>query len=364
MSRNISRGILKEALYNNIPDVSGKKLWIWGAGNTSQLYQEGLRRLHIEGFPVEEGYIDRNPAKAGQKFNGKPIIAPEKLREQKNVCVLINTIQQSVIEEVSRYLNEAGQEWYLMDEVVLKLHREEVLQCYDFLDDEQSKKVYAQLTLWRLTGKKPEEQIEYKRNAYFALECFRKSCRDEVFIDCGAYVGDTLTEYIEQREGVFKKIVSFEPDRGNYIRLEQEAEKMKRKWGLDAGKIELFPYGVGAKNTEGVFERYEDNMGLGSKFLSQCSVEEENCRIVSLDEFLSEPYTFLKADIESFEYQMLLGAESGIKKFKPLLSVCIYHNAVDFYSVILLIKKMVPQYRLAVRQHSERLDETVVYAWV
>lgn len=286
------------------------------------------------------------------------------MKEYKKVCVLINTIQSNVIEEVSRYLNEVGQEWYLLDEVILKLHREEVLQCYDILEDEHSKNVYALLTLWRLTGKKPEGGMEYKRDAYFALECFTKSSWDEVFIDCGAYTGDTLTEYIEQRKGIFKKIVSFEPDRDNYIRLEQEAEKMKSRWKLSDDRIALFPYGVGAKNTEGIFERYEDNMGLGSKFVPQCSSEEGNCRIVSLDEFLTEPYTFLKADIESFEYQMLLGAENGIKKFRPLLAVCIYHNVVDFYSVILLIKSMVPQYKLAVRQHSGKLDETVVYAWV
>lgn len=364
MDRNISRGVLEKALYDTIPDISGKQIWIWGAGNTSQLYQEGLRRLHAEGFPVEEGYIDRDPAKVGTEFNGKPVIAPEQLKEYKKVCVLINTIQSNVIEEVSRYLNEVGQEWYLLDEVILKLHREEVLQCYDILEDEHSKNVYALLTLWRLTGKKPEGGMEYKRDAYFALECFTKSSWDEVFIDCGAYTGDTLTEYIEQRKGIFKKIVSFEPDRDNYIRLEQEAEKMKSRWKLSDDRIALFPYGVGAKNTEGIFERYEDNMGLGSKFVPQCSSEEGNCRIVSLDEFLTEPYTFLKADIESFEYQMLLGAENGIKKFRPLLAVCIYHNVVDFYSVILLIKSMVPQYKLAVRQHSGKLDETVVYAWV
>lgn len=77
MDRNISRGVLEKALYDTIPDISGKQIWIWGAGNTSQLYQEGLRRLHAEGFPVEEGYIDRDPAKVGTEFNGKPVIAPE-----------------------------------------------------------------------------------------------------------------------------------------------------------------------------------------------------------------------------------------------------------------------------------------------
>lgn len=85
---------------------------------------------------------------------------------------------------------------------------------------------------------------------------------------------------------------------------------------------------------------------------------------VKLDEFLTEPYSFLKADIESYEYQMLLGAEKSIRKFKPLLAVCIYHNAVDFYSIPILVKQILPEYRLAIRHHKDTLGETVLYAWV
>lgn len=321
----------------------------------------GCRR---KDFQIGGGYIDSNSLKAGKKFNGKPVILPEQLKEQENVCVLINSIQTDVIEEISSYLNAVGQEWYLMDEVILKSHREEVLQCYDFLDDVCSRNTYAALTLWRLTGRKPEMEIKCEESAYFALDNFRRRYQNEIFIDCGAYTGDTLMDYMEQKKGVFKKIISFEPDRENYKSLEQQVERVKREWGLDDGRIEIYPYGAGARNTEGVFERYEGNMGLGSRFVPRYSEDEEICRIISLDEFLTEPYTFLKADIESFEYQMLLGAEKGIKRYRPLLAVCIYHNAVDFYSVILLIKKMVPQYNLAVRHHSKNLDETVLYAWI
>lgn len=61
---------------------------------------------------------------------------------------------------------------------------------------------------------------------------------------------------------------------------------------------------------------------------------------------------------------MLLGAEKGIKRYKPLLAICIYHNAMDFYEIPMLIKRMVPEYKLAVRHHKETLSETVLYAYV
>ena len=83
-----------------------------------------------------------------------------------------------------------------------------------------------------------------------------------------------------------------------------------------------------------------------------------------MDEFLKEPYSFLKADIESYEYRMLLGAEEGIKKYRPMLAICIYHNCVDFYSIPLLIKSFVPEYQLMIRHHGVNNDETVAYAWI
>lgn len=128
-----------------------------------------------------EGYIDSDPAKAGKKFNGKPVIFPEQLKELENVCVLINSIQPGVIKEISAYLDMAGREWYLMDEVILKSHRKEVLQCYDLLEDACSRNIYAVLALWRLTGRKPEMEIKCEEHTYFALEHFRQSCRDVIF---------------------------------------------------------------------------------------------------------------------------------------------------------------------------------------
>jgi hypothetical protein len=113
------------------------------------------------------------------------------------------------------------------------------------------------------------------------------------------------------------------------------------------------------------FDRYEANNGQGSKFhMISNDLEAEKLQMVSLDEYLTEPYSFLKADIESFEYRMLLGAEKGIKKYKPLLTICLYHNAVDFYSIPLLVKSMVPEYKMAVRHHSDELQGTVLYAWI
>lgn len=356
-----SRDTLERVLCEDVPNIRGMNIWIWGAGNTAQLYQEGLNRLSQEGFCFE-GYIDRAFSEKGEELNGKRIISPDEVKELKNICVLICSSNPEVAEEIGVWLNKNQIKWHLIDEVVLKWHYKEVLRVYDLLCDRKSKDVYADIIIWRVTGKILNMEFE-PNSQYFALEPFRHKNPKEIFIDCGAYIGDTIEKYLENKEGCFKKIIAFEPDEVNFNKLSKQVENMKRMWNVRGDAIELHCCGVGEKTEELGFERYDRNCGVGSKFLPSVS-DGMTCKVISLDEYLSEPYSFLKADVESYEYQMLLGAEKGIRRFKPLLAICIYHNAVDMYSIPLLVKKMVPEYNLVIKQHLDDLSETVLYAWI
>ena len=144
--------------------------------------------------------------------------------------------------------------------------------------------------------------------------------------------------------------------------MKSRVRRLKTEWGLKDDDIQLHAKGVADNNIQGIIERDESNNGLGSKIV--CTQAEGNSIVVSLDEFLTEAYSFLKADIESWEYMMLKGAAKGIKKNKPLLAICIYHNAVDFYDIPLLIHDLVPEYKIAVRHHSPTVLETVLYAYM
>ena len=318
--------------------------------------------LMIADFKIE-GYIDKNADLLKNSFAGKPVILPQKLQNREKICVLICTIRPTTIKQIQQMCKEKEIECYPIDEVILKLHRKEVMQCFDLLEDEQSKKIYAELTEARITGQNIGDEIQ-SYPAYFSLPIFKKEDQKEVFVDCGAYDGDSIGEYLKQKNAVFDKIIAFEPDTENFKKLQRTIENECEKWNISQEKFEIYPYAIGEKSSVGKFERYEGNNGIASKMLDASSEQGEECKVVSLDEFLTEPYSFLKADIESFEYKMLLGAKESIKKNKPLLAICIYHNAVDFYSIPLLIKEILPEYKIAIRHHLDDTSETVVYAWV
>lgn len=56
---------LERILKEGVLDIYGKKIIVWGTGNTSLLYQEGFKRLEKEGTLTITGYCDSNPKKWG-----------------------------------------------------------------------------------------------------------------------------------------------------------------------------------------------------------------------------------------------------------------------------------------------------------
>jgi hypothetical protein len=82
------------------------------------------------------------------------------------------------------------------------------------------------------------------------------------------------------------------------------------------------------------------------------------------DYFKQKKIDFLKADIESYEMNMLYGAESIIKRDNPLLAVSIYHNASDMFNIPLLVKQLCKEYKLKIRHHTFEWYDTVLYAYI
>ena len=358
----MSRESFEKMLRTDIPDISGKELWIFGAGNTANLYYNGLQRLEQEGFVIS-GYVDNNKDKWGKEFNGKTVVSLASLEDVKDkICILLCSIQGNVVKAVSEQLKAAGFMYYLIDDVVLKQHADKVMEVYDLFEDDESRELYEILTKERLTGEGKYMPVD-PNEQYFALPPFAVNSPGEVFVDCGSYVGDTIERFLWKKEGVFKKIIAFEPDTHNVEAMNYRIERLEKEWSFGKDKIVVYAKGVSDKCLKAEVERYDTNNGLGSKISSSDSAEEGD-DIVALDDFLKEPYTFLKADIESWEYKMLQGAVKGIREYKPLLAICIYHNVVDFYEIPLLIKSINKDYKISIRQHNHVNSDTVAYAWI
>lgn len=357
----MSRDSLLSVLSNDCKEVLKRELWIFGAGMTARLYINGLKRLEKDGLYIK-GYIDNNPDKWGGEFDGKEIVSLNSLMDKKeDVFILICSYYSNVINQIKKQLGENGFSFAGIDEIIFGLHRDDVLMVYDMLSDEESKGIYQKLIEKRVHGDDSDLPTANSEQ-YFGVNRFISNNPNEVFVDCGSYVGDTIERYIWRNEGVFGKIIAFEPDPHNITAMKYRIDRLSKEWGFDIDKISIFEKGVADVNRKASVDRSDINNGFSSNL--SLSDEDEGEDIVALDNVINYPISYLKADIESWEYYMLLGAEEIIKKYTPKIAVCIYHNAVDFYEIALLIKKIVPNYNISIRHHSTTLCETVLYAWV
>ena len=345
-----------EELLSGLPEIDGRRLYIWGAGNTAMLFREGLAR--VPQLKIE-AYVDNDPAKQNKTIGDAPIISADKMIKDENTLVLICTGQPAAFTAITKQLGDMGVDSANLEAVIFGLFREDVIKAYELLDDEESKRVYLTMLENRINCTFPEDDIIIP-DQYYCLPKFRAAAAGETFIDCGAYVGDSVENYIWAHDGVFKKIIAFEPDKKNYTAMGFRMERLKKEWGISDDAVELYDYAVGDEDNTLYVESYDNNNGLGSKMSATKSSGSEECRTVTLADYITDK-CFIKADIESYEYKMLKGAEAQIKEHKPIMSICIYHNSVDFFSIPLLVKSLVPEYKLSVRQHTYALSDTVLY---
>lgn len=341
-------------------DFNSYQLLVWGTGNTTDLYQEGLKRLEKEGIVVK-GYFDNNAEKWGTTYNGKEVFSPESLSEFESPFVLVSSTRWSTIRQIGKQLDDSGIPWLPIDSFVVKTHAEQLLKVYDLLGDERSKHVYYSLAEQRVKGSGITEDI-IDRDQYF-YRAFIGSFPNEVFVDCGAYVGDSFEQYLWTRAGVFKNALLFEPDKKNVSAIEKRLSRLKEEWNIEDSKVTIYPYGIGDSDSINYMKKNDTLNGLSSKLTSDNSSSDEETKIVALDSVLNGGDLFIKADIESYEYKMILGLKNTIKKYHPRLAVCIYHNSVDFYSIPILLNELCPEYRFAVRHYSADFSETVLYAY-
>ena len=180
---------------------------------------------------------------------------------------------------------------------------------------------------------------------------------NEVFVDCGAYIGEEERAFTEWTGGRFGHLYAFEP-------IHEMAESIRRAYAADS-RITVAEAAVWNETAELSFLTQEELSGSGVK--GELSREYSGGFRVSaaaLDDAVPGRVTLIKMDIEGSELAALKGAKKIITGQKPRLAISIYHKPMDFLLIPEYILSLVPEYRLAIRHYGADALETVLYAWV
>lgn len=185
-------------------------------------------------------------------------------------------------------------------------------------------------------------------NQYFDVFSPRQN---EVFVDGGAFNGDSSFDFISWAGGKVK-IYAFEPNE----KMAKIFEKRIEREG--AAEVELYQNILWNKRENLSF--FEDRAASRVEKKGKTIVE-----AISLDEVVKEDkITFIKLDVEGSELRALEGAKNTIARDKPRLAISIYHKPEDVLELPIYILKLVPEYKFYIRHYDFDMGETILYAQI
>ncbi|WP_051197393.1 FkbM family methyltransferase [Flavobacterium soli] len=173
--------------------------------------------------------------------------------------------------------------------------------------------------------------------------------------------GDILLD-IGTAEGLFPLAVV---DKCTHVYMIEPSQyffkSLLKTFEQDIEKTTIFNVAVGAKKDKVFFNEDSLDGQISSNSTSNRSIDVE-----TIDTLIGQnKITYLKADIEGFEYEMLQGAKETITKNRPKIAITTYHKQNNPTEIISLIKSFVPEYNYIVKGiHGEEPKPVMIHFWI
>lgn len=170
---------------------------------------------------------------------------------------------------------------------------------------------------------------------------------DDVVVDCGAAEG--LFSFLAAPN--VRRVYAVEPMPGWLPSLKKSLEPF--------ANAEICACGVSNRKAQ---LRMSDH-GIASQI---CSYGEIAIEVETLDSLFFEKgidVSYIKADVEGFEFPMLLGGEELIRKCRPRISITVYHGENHFLEMQGYLKNLHPDYQFRVVGMAETGNPVLLQAW-
>ncbi len=375
LSEDISSVLSRErSLFDELSSPFNDSIVIFGAGSLGRKTAAGLRKVGIE--PL--AFADNNKSLWNAAVDGirvfSPIDAARRFgKEAAFVVAIWNLGSERLIQDITHFLKGLDCEkvvsfvplFWKYPELFLPHFRldapnkvnqqaKDVRKAFALWADEDSRNEYVAQLKWILSldfGELPPAALH---ETYLPDDIFTLS-QNEVFIDCGAFDGDTIRKFLLHQKNSFSRIVAFEPDPANFDRLREYVSALSH--GISKN-IALWQSAVGARKKRLRFEAF----GSVSSSVSGGGSIEVEC--VPLDEVLNDcPPTYIKMDIEGAEPDALKGARGIIESHLPVLAICVYHCQDHLWRLPLFIHSLsAGRYHFFLRRYVDEFVDVVCYA--
>ena len=351
--------------------TAGKPVVLYGTGDGAD---KVLARLAETGVPVS-GIFASDEFVRGQQFHGFTVRTYSELLALRETVIVLIAFASELPDVLERFYKLASvHETYAPhvpvfsgEETVtaawIKKYERELQMVYERLADAVSRETFASVLNYKLSGKLSYLQA-CTTNRAEDLRTIFSFVGEEMYLDLGAYNGDTVQEFLQLTRGRYKKIVALEPDPKNYKKLTDFVRQYELKnvtclqagvWN-DCGSLEL----TGNGGRQSTFWE-ADRSGFATQNLSQTGsmkkkIKKQQVTVVSVDTVLGNEHAdYMKFDVEGVEKEALEGAAGHLAPdgngALPKLLVAAYHHDEDLFALPLLLWKLQPEYKIYLRKH-------------
>jgi FkbM family methyltransferase len=349
------------------------RLILFGAGGLGRKTLAGLRKVGIE--PL--AFADNNASLWGREVEGVQVMSPKLAAQQYanySACVVCiwGAGSRHRIEHTRRQLQNLGCSkivsfvplfwkypdlflpYYAIDLPHKILSQaKNIAAAYALWSDESSRYEFLAQVRWRLLQDFDGLPSPVAQEQYFPEDLFSLSM-NEVFVDCGAYDGDSLRAFLLRQPAFKGTYIAIEPDPINLHRLKQYVTNLPDNLRY---QIHLIPMALGVQRGIVRFAA----TGLASAGIDSSGMTEVES--IALDEILENTSpSYIKMDIEGAELDALIGAQRSIRKAQPALAICVYHKPDHMWRIPLLIQSLHDQYKFYLRPYNEEAWDLVCYA--
>lgn len=231
-------------------------------------------------------------------------------------------------------------------------HAARLRKAFGLWADIASRQEFLSQIAWRLLGDFDLLSPPVAGDQYFP-EDLLALVPHEVFVDCGAFDGDTIRAILRRRTD-FRCLVAIEPDPVNFGRLRKYLSELP-----DPLQDKVSPRKAGVGVTTGKV-RFEVTGTDHSKVSEQGGLEVE---CIALTDLLEEHRpTFVKMDVEGAELPALLAARQAMRRSSAIWAVSVYHRPEDLWQIPLLMHSCLNGHRFFLRRHSPAFYDLVCYA--
>jgi len=323
-----------------------------------------MRRNNLEPAWI----VDNNPELWNQKLEGVAIRPASSLLEAGDQMVLIMT---TYVRQMAQACQDAGVRrwaWFtdiheVFGDLSIAISAEKALSDPEIdrlaaiLETGDDLRTLKSALACRVTGDSRDLPI-CSPGQYFADDLVSLPFYSH-FVDCGAYDGDTLREWLSRKAPFLApdqlRYHAFEPDPDNFSLLQQFVTGLP-----DTLKSRIVLHSCGVGDVSGNIGMIQGGHGTELYKGFDTGVV---APVVRLDDVLAaEIVRTLKMDVEGFEPLALEGARSILEKQRPALLISVYHRPEHLWKIPLWIHDLGLGYKIFLRHHDTTSSETVCYA--